>query len=121
MLAADCERAGSDEFGRASGETVSKFSDYILLIYVDVVEFQGRHIAKLFREMRARYAKHVAKTGRGAVASDVDPVAAMMIVTLSYFNYFTVEKLFGVKNHFGMGDEEAVKAFARIFRRGVER
>lgn len=113
--------ANIEAIGRASGETVSTFADYILLIYVDVVEFQGRHIAKLFREMRTRYAKHVAKTGRGAVAPDVDPVAAMMMVTLSYFNYFTVEKLFGVKNHFGMGDDEAIKAFARIFRRGVER
>lgn len=113
--------ANIEAIGRASGETIRKFSDYILLIYVDVVEFKGRHIARLFREMRSRYEKHVAKTGRGAVASDVDPVTAMMMVTLSYFNYFTVEKLFGVKGHFGMTDEEAVKAFARVFRRGVER
>lgn len=113
--------ANIEAIGKASGETIAKFSDYILLIYVDVVEFKGRHIARLFREMRQRYQKHVEKAGRGSIAPDVDPVAAMMMVTLSFFNYYTVEKLFGVKNHFGMGDAEVVKTFARIFRKGVER
>jgi AcrR family transcriptional regulator len=109
-----------EAIGRASGETIRRFPDYILLIYVDVVEFKGAHIGKLFREMRARYQGHVKAAGT-KVASDVDPVAAMMMVTLSYFNYFTVEKIFGVKNHFGMSDEDVVKTFARIFRQGVAR
>ena len=110
-----------EAIGKASGETIHEFADYILLIYVDVVEFKGRHIGRLFREMRARYQSHAAKAGRAGMAPDVDPVAAMMMVTLSYFNYFTVEKLFGVKGHFGMGDDEVIKTFARIFRKGVAR
>lgn len=110
-----------EAIGKASGETIAVFEDYILLIYVDVVEFKGVHIAKLFRGMRQRYQKVVAVGGVKNLAPDVDPVAAMMMVTLSFFNYFTVEKLFGVKGHFGIGDAAVVKAFARIFRRGVER
>lgn len=109
-----------EAIGRASSATIEAFSDYILLIYVDVVEFKGRHIAKIFREMRARYERHVRTTGWPRVADDVDPVAAMMMVSFSYFNYFIMEKVFGVKGHFGMSDEQAIKTFARIFRRGLE-
>jgi AcrR family transcriptional regulator len=109
-----------EDIGRASGKTIENFNDYILLIYVDVVEFKGRHIAKIFRAMRARYERHVKTTGRPRVAADVDPVAAMMMVSFSYFNYFIMEKVFGVKGHFGMSDEQVLKTFARIFRRGVE-
>lgn len=110
-----------ESIGRASGETIRRFPDYILLIYVDVVEFKGRHIGKLFRQMRSRYQRHARASDLSGVAPDVDSVAAMMMVTLSFFNYFTVEKLFGVKRHFGMSDEEVVKGFARIFRKGVAR
>jgi len=111
-----------EALGFASRETVDKFSAYILLIYVDVVEFEARHVVKLFANMREGYAaamKSRAGAGGGKIASDIDPVAALMMVTWNYYNYFIMEKLFKVKGHYGLPDTEAVKLFARIFKRGI--
>ncbi|PCI40213.1 MAG: hypothetical protein COB53_01655 [Elusimicrobia bacterium] len=111
-----------EAIGNASQETIRRFSDYILLIYVDVVEFQGRYIGTLFRGMHARYEKHLAVTnGKAArgLAKDIDPAAAMMMVTLSFFNYFIVERLFGVRKHFGKSDKEMIDLFARVYRYGL--
>ena len=111
-----------EQLGFASRETVEKFSAYILLIYVDVVEFKARHVAKLFSNMRAGYAAALKASGAKAslkVAPDIDPVAALMMVTWNYYNYFVMEKLFKVKGHYGLADTEAVKLFARIFKKGI--
>jgi AcrR family transcriptional regulator len=115
-----------EQLGFASRETVEKFSAYILLIYVDVVEFKARHVAKLFSNMRAGYSAALKSAEakphhkpRSKVAPDVDPVAALMMVTWNYSNYFIMEKLFKVKGHYGLGDTEAVKLFARVFKRGI--
>jgi len=115
-----------EQLGFASRETVEKFSAYILLIYVDVVEFKARHVAKLFANMRAGYAAALKSAEakphhkpRSKVAPDIDPVAALMMVTWNYYNYFVMEKLFKVKGHYGLGDTEAVKLFARIFKKGI--
>lgn len=111
-----------ESLGFASREMVEKFSAYILLIYVDVVEFEARHVNKMFARMRQGYAAAL-KAGKGRaagrVAPDVDPVAALMLVTWNYFNYFIMEKLFKVKGHYGLADAEAVKLFARVFKRGI--
>lgn len=113
-----------EELGFASRDTIEKFSTYILLIYVDVVEFEAKHVARLFANMRAGYAQaikaHGAK-GLKKIAPDLDPVAALMMVTWNYYNYFVMEKLFKVKGHYGLPEAEAVKLFARVFKRGILR
>jgi len=111
-----------EELGFASRDTIEKFSAYILLIYVDVVEFEARHVARMFTNMREGYAKALKSrgpSGLAKIAPDVDPVAALMMVTWNYSNYFIMEKLFKVKGHYGLPDTEAVKLFARIFKRGI--
>ncbi len=112
--------------GFASRETVGKYSPYILLIYVDVVEFKAKHVNKMFARMRQGYAAALKSAEAkphhklsSEVASDIDPVAALMMVTWNYFNYFIMEKLFKVKGHYGLGDTEAVRLFARVFKRGI--
>lgn len=108
--------------GFASREMVEKFSAYILLIYVDVVEFEAKHVNKMFARMRLGYAAALKAGGARAknrIAADIDPVGALMMVTWNYFNYFIMEKLFKVKGHYGLADEQAVKLFARVFKRGI--
>jgi len=104
--------------GRASQKTVERFGDYIRLIYVDMVEFDAKHIRRIYVAMRERYQRIQLATGT-KVAKDIDPVAAMMMVTFGYFNLFVMEKLFRVKGHYGMDEDTAIKFFARIYRRGV--
>ena len=107
-----------EELGRASRDTVERFADYMRLIYVDMVEFDAKHIARIFLAMRQRYQKVQLAAGT-KVAKDIDPVAAMMMVTFGYFNYFIMERLFKVKGHYGMSEDEAIKFFGRVYRRGV--
>lgn len=109
-----------EELGMASREMVRKFSDFMRLIYVDVVEFDGRHIARVFRGMRDRYAAILERPGacRKKGAFRVDPVSALMMTTWGFFTYFITEKLFGVQRHYGMSDEEVVKLFASVIRHG---
>lgn len=107
-----------EALGQASRATVERFADYLRLIYVDMVEFDARHIRKIFMAMRKRYSLIQAKTGT-AVASDVDPVAAMMMVSFGFQNFFIMEKLFKVKGHYGMTEDNAIRLFARVYRRGV--
>ena len=110
-----------ENLGFASREVVEKFSAYILLIYVDVVEFEAKHVNKMFARMRQGYAAALkaGPAGKARLAADIDPVGALMMVTWNYFNYFIMEKLFKVKGHYGLADEQAVKLFARVFKRGI--
>ncbi|MDA8132291.1 MAG: TetR/AcrR family transcriptional regulator [Elusimicrobia bacterium] len=107
--------------GFASREVVERFSAYILLIYVDVVEFEAKHVNRMFARMRQGYAAALkaGPAGKARVARDIDPVGALMMVTWNYFNYFIMEKLFKVKGHYGLADAQAVKMFARVFKRGI--
>jgi AcrR family transcriptional regulator len=107
-----------EALGQASKETVERFGDYMRLIYVDMVEFDAKHIGRIFLAMRERYQRVQVAAG-AKVAKDVDPVAAMMMVTFGYFNFFIMEKLFKVKGHYGMSEDEAIKFFGRVYRRGV--
>ena len=111
-----------EALGFASRETVKKFSTYTLLMYVDVVEFQARHVSKIFSNMRKGYnaaLKASPVKAKNKIAADIDPAAALMMVTWNYFNYFIMENLFKVKGHYGLPDEAVVKLFARVFNRGI--
>lgn len=112
-----------EEIGQASRDTVRKFADYIRLMYVDVVEFDARHISRVFKGMRDRYAALLKKQEGRRPRSDfrVDPVAALMMTTWGFFTYFITEKLFGVERHYGMTDEEVIGLFASVIRRGALR
>ncbi|HAH05756.1 MAG TPA: hypothetical protein DCM05_04390 [Elusimicrobia bacterium] len=110
-----------EALGEASGKMVHKFGDYMLLMYVDVVEFDAKHIARLFHGMRDRYAKLLASRPGGPprLRSGLDPAAAMMMVVWNFFNYFMMEKLFKAKGHYGMSDPDAIRMFASVFRKGL--
>jgi hypothetical protein len=48
-------------------------------------------------------------------------VSAVMLATRIFYNYFSVEILFGVKNHFGKGTDDVIGEISRILRRGMLR
>lgn len=108
-----------ERIGEASREMVRRFADYIRLMYVDVVEFDAKHVGRLFQQMRSRYTRLLGEGRPPKLARGLDPAASLMLVTWSFFNYFTMEKLFGVKGHYGMGDDEVIRFFGRVFRKGL--
>jgi len=42
-----------------------------------------------------------------------------MLITRFYMNYFAVEVLFGVQNHFGKSSDDAVREIAQVLRQGM--
>jgi AcrR family transcriptional regulator len=115
-----------EELGRATRHVVEKYRAHVALIYVDVVEFDGSHIRKFYEDMSQRFDHFMKETGietelRSKLAEGLSPISAVMLATRILFNYFSVEILFGVKDHFGKDTDEAVREIARILRHGMLR
>lgn len=105
--------------------TVEENKDSILLVFVDVIEFGGRHIRSFYETMadrfRATYGGRFEELEREGRLTDADPMVAVMVATRWLFYFFTVEKCFGVPMHFGMDAHQAVDGFIRILRNGLLR
>jgi AcrR family transcriptional regulator len=114
------------EFARRVKALVNEHSDYWLLMYIDVLEFQNRHFRKMFdglaKKMGRRFRRHFEELKRKRALSDgVDPAVGFTAAYMQFFNYFLVEKLFGGNRHFGIRDEEVISQLAGIFCRGILR
>ena len=113
-----------EEMGRAARETVKDYRDYVALIYVDVVEFDGSHIRKFYAEMAKRFEAFMKKHGmenelRSKLRDGLSPISAVMLATRIFYNYFSIEIIFGVKDHFGKGTDEVIGEISRILRHGM--
>lgn len=102
---------------------VTANATHILLIYIDVIEFRGKHIRAFYQQMADRfaavYAARLEERRREGTIGDVDALVAVMLATRWFFYFFTVEKCFGVPMHFGLDARQAVDEFSRILRYGV--
>ena len=115
-----------EKLGLASRESVARYKAYVALIYVDVVEFEGRHIRRFYSEMAQRFeAFMAAHPGKDALQKKlrpgVSPVSAIMLASRFLLHYYAVEIVFGVKNHFGKNSDAVVREIADILRHGMLR
>ncbi len=113
-----------EQFGYAARESIRQYRDYNLLIYVDVIEFGGTHIQKFYGEMSERFTRLFEELGsleevRARLRPSVSPTSALLLTTRMFFNYFSVEILFGVDAPFGKDHKEVVEEIADIIRNGV--
>ena len=113
-----------EELGRAARSTVQDYRAYVALIYVDVVEFDGTHIRKFYGDMALRFDAFMKKHGMeaelaGRLQDGLSPISAVMLATRIFYNYFSIEILFGVKDHFGKNTDEVVGEISRILRNGM--
>src|SRR5918997_6800213 len=111
-------------FGRMVKELVSAHSDFWLLMYIDVLEFQTRHFRKMFdglaKNLRRRFAPYFERLrSENALHDGVDPAVGFTAAYMQFFNYFLVEKLFGGNRHLGMSDDRVITTLTDIFVRGV--
>jgi AcrR family transcriptional regulator len=113
-----------EEMAAAIEQVVADNSAHILLIYIDVIEFKGKHIKTFYQRMADRfaatYAERLAARQEAGELGEVDPLVAVMLATRWFFYFFTVEKCFGVPMHFGLDSHQAVHEFSKILRRGLE-
>ena len=114
-----------EELANAIEETVDENKASILLVFIDVIEFQGKHIRHFYETMADRfqetYGARFEELEREGRLSEADPMVAVMVTTRWLFYFYTVEKCFGVPMHFGMDAQQAVDGFIRILRLGVLR
>lgn len=115
-----------EQLGHAARDAVRNYREYVALIYVDVVEFDGTHVRKFYEDMATRFEtfmrKHNMEEGlREKLQEGLSPTSAVMLATRIFYNYFSIEILFGVKDHFGKGTEEVVGEISRILRHGMLR
>jgi len=113
-----------EQLGYAARESIQQYRDYQLLIYVDVIEFGGTHIQKFYSEMAERFTRIMEEQGMteeitARLRPSVSPTSALLLTARMFFNYFSVEILFGVHAPFGKSSEEVVKEIADIIRNGV--
>lgn len=112
--------------GRAAREIVTSWRQHVALIYVDVVEFEGRHIHRFYADLAERFAV-ILEARRHELRLDtrlrpgVPPAAALMMTMRVFIYYFVVELLFGVPNHYGMTSDEATALIADVLKHGMLR
>jgi len=84
-----------EKLGRASRESVRRYKAYVALIYVDVVEFEGKHIRRFYAEMAHRFEAFMsAHPGQAALRRKlrpgVSPVSAIMLASRFPLPYYAV-------------------------------
>jgi hypothetical protein len=94
------------------------------LIFVDVVEFGGTHIQKLYADMSARFARFFEAQGtleeiKARLRPEVSPTSALLLTSRLFFNYFCLQILFGIDEPFGKDSNEVVLEIADIIRNGI--
>ncbi|HUP60038.1 MAG TPA: TetR/AcrR family transcriptional regulator [Thermoanaerobaculia bacterium] len=113
-----------EELGYAARSSVRQFRDYLALIYVDVIEFGGTHIQTFYGDMADRFTRFFVEQGATEEISarlrpNVSPTAALLLTSRLFFNYFSLEILFGVHEPFGKDSNEVVKEMADVIRNGI--
>jgi AcrR family transcriptional regulator len=113
-----------EELAFGARDSVREYRQYMALIYVDVIEFDGTHIRKFYSEMSQRFTKFFEEQGnmdvvRAKLRPGVSPVSALLLVTRFFFNYFTLEILFNVPEPFGQESGQVVKEMASMLRSGI--
>jgi len=113
-----------EEIGRAARELVATYRPYVALIYVDVVEFEGSHIRKFYADMAHRFDDFMQRHGAARemakrLRPSISPTSAVMLASRLFINFFAVEILFGVPNHFGKGTNEVIAEIATVLRHGM--
>jgi len=113
-----------EEIGRAARESVSRHRRHVALIYVDVVEFEGRHIRKFYSEMAGRFERFVDLHRdeiklEGKLRADLAPASAVMFAFRTFLSHFAVELVFGVPDHYGKDASASILEIAGILRQGM--
>lgn len=115
-----------EQLGFAARQSVEENRRYIALIYVDVVEFEGEHIRQFYTGMAERFRAFVEKNPIAASSASklregMPLDFAMMLASRVFLQYFAVEILFGVPDHFGKDSQRVVHEIAEVLRRGMLR
>jgi len=113
-----------EALARAAEESVRVWRRHVVLIYVDVVEFEGNHIRKFYTDMAGRFGSFLNQrfpdgSLKDELAEGFQPTTASMLASRVFLQYFAVEILFGIPNQFGLDTATAMKEISTILRHGM--
>ena len=112
-----------EAMAQAARASIEEYRDYAVLVYVDVVEFEGAHLNRMYGEMADRFqaflTQHGPKLRLDRLREGVSPLTAIMVVTRFFIQYFAVEVAFRVPNHFGKDSAEAIKDIVDVLKFGI--
>jgi AcrR family transcriptional regulator len=112
------------KLGKLLQGVVEDHSEFWLLMYIDVLEFDNQHCRKFFqglaKKFGQRFDKHFYKLKKQKLLNEeVDPAVGFTVAYLQFLNYFLIEKLFGGNHHLGLDNDEAVLKLTELFCRGL--
>ncbi|HEX7192742.1 MAG TPA: TetR/AcrR family transcriptional regulator [Thermoanaerobaculia bacterium] len=112
-----------EDLGFAARDSVKQYRRYMLLVFVDVIEFDGTHIREFYKGLTNRFAEIVQQQPavEQRIREGVSPSAAMQLVARTFISYFQLELLFGVSEPFGKESKQIVSDIADMLRGGIAR
>jgi AcrR family transcriptional regulator len=97
--------------------------EYLLLIFIDVIEFKNQYFAKTFVNVPEQFRRLLGPTldevkkQRGWQGGD--PAFVLAAVYLYFFNYFVTEKFILGRRYLGVSDENATSGFVDLILHGL--
>jgi len=110
-----------EDLGFAARDSVKQYKRYMLLVFVDVIEFDGTHIREFYKSLAKWFGEIVQQHPevKGRVRDNVSASAAMQLVARTFISYFQLELLFGVSEPFGKESKQIVGDIADMLRCGI--
>jgi AcrR family transcriptional regulator len=109
--------------GAAIRESLVQTRAHALLVYVDVIEFDGKHMSRFYNDSTARFEAYLRTPAGQAMSSQlregVAPLSALQIGTRFLYNYFIVEVLFGVSNNLGRDTRQVMSEVTDMLNSGL--
>ena len=107
-----------EQIAHAARESVQQYRKYMVLHFVDVIEFEGTHIRNFYGAIADRLGK-VVEEQPPRVRAGVTPQTALLVAARLFFNYFQLEILFGVSEPYGRDSAQVVREIADILLHGI--
>lgn len=102
---------------------LSNDPEYLLLIYIDVIEFQNQHFAETFRNVPQQFRRllgaELSEAREQEGWSGQDPAFVLASVYLYFFTYAGIERLYRGNHHLGVSDDQADDQFVELLSHGL--
>jgi AcrR family transcriptional regulator len=115
-----------ERFAKSVSLSVEESASYFKLMYIDVVEFDGKHFKNAFSNLDKKF-KDVLKLrfkeiGLLGSSADIDPSFVFITIYLNFYQYFILSKLFGATDIYGpLSDQKVVTKMIQLFKSGFQR
>jgi AcrR family transcriptional regulator len=114
---------GLKTLGAEIRKLVYRDPEYLLLLYIDVVEFQNQHFTATFHDVPEQFRRmlgaRLRTAGQDAEWRGPDPAFVLASAYLYFFTYAGIEKLYRGNRHMAVSDDQAAQRFAELLCRGL--